>query len=252
MKKNYLTIIFTCLIFIVNAQDSLHTKQIDKNILQDPYLNMQPFNTIDIALSYLNVNSNNIQFGNYSLKQGEYYPSSSMGMYIHIPNIFRMKNLFGKGEAMANIKTGFLMDFTSTDLIDNQNKELSFSQISMSIPLIFSYRIPLNHGNEKGNKYYKALSINFGLFIGMPVSNRLYEKNDITPEYGEYEFGDYLRWGYISEFVYSALDKNGYGHRFGLRIITDANSVIKLNNEKFGIYPTYVSTGIFYNFMTLK
>lgn len=239
-----------CLNLMLNAQDTLQTKPIDTNLLQDPYLNMKSFNTIDMALSYLNVNSNNLQFGEYTLKKGKYYPSSSIGMYVHIPDVFRMKNPYGKGKAIANIKTGFLMEFASTDLIDNQNKEFSLSQVSMSIPLIFSYRMPLNHGNEKGNKYFKAVSVNFGLFIGMPIANRLFEKGDITPEYGEDKFGDYLRWGYIAEFVYSALDKNGYGHRFGLRIITDANSVIKFGSEKTGIYPTYMSTGIFYTLVT--
>ena len=77
----------------------------------------------------------------------------------------------------------------------------------------------------------------------MPLDNRLFPKTDITPVNGFCEFGDYLRWGYIVEYVYSALDKNGYGHSLGLRIITDANSVIKFNKEKFGIYPTYISTG---------
>ena len=125
MKKNYLILIMICIAFIGNAQDTLQVKQIDtsqinKNLIQDPYLNMKPFNTIDMALSYLNINSNNIQFGDYTLKNGKYYHSSSIGMYIHLPNIFQMNNLFGKGKAIANIKTGFLMDFTSTDLIDIQ------------------------------------------------------------------------------------------------------------------------------------
>ena len=259
MKRNYLILILIYLKFIVSAQDvqqvktdTLEAEQINENLIQDPYLNMKPFNTIDAAISYQNINSNNLKFGDYTLKKGKYYPSSSIGMYIHFPDLFRINNFFEKGKAIANIKTGFLMDFTSTDLVDTELNELSFSQTTMSIPLIFSYRMPLNHGNEKGNKYYKAFSINLGTFIGIPIFNRLYSKGDITPVYGESKMGDYLRWGFITEFVYSALNKDGYGHRFGLRMIIDANNVIKFNNEKHGIYPTYISTGIFYNFMTLK
>jgi hypothetical protein len=260
MKKNNLILVLICLVIIVNAQDTLQAKQIDTlkteqvntNLIQDPYLNMKSFNTIDMVLSCLNVNSNNVQFGDYTLKKGEYYPSSSVGMYIHFPNIFQMNNFFGKGKAIANIKTGFLMDFISTDLIDSKNNELSFSQTFINIPLVFSYRMPLNHGNEKGNKYYKAFSLNFGVFMGNSIANRLSSKGDRTLKYGDYEFGNYLRWGYIVEYVYSALNKEGYGHRFGLRITVDANSVIKFNKEKHGIYPTYISMGVFYNFMTIK
>lgn len=257
--KNYL-IIIVLVILVASSLNAQTTDQNQKsNLLEDPYLSLKPFNTIDASVAYQYVNSNNISFGDYTLKRGKYYPSASMAAYIHIPNLFQMKNPYGKGKAIGNLKTGFLMDFTSTDLYYEQKneiglydkKEMTFSQVSVSIPLIYSHRMPINHGNEKGNKYYKAINVNFGLYLGVPVSNRLYEKGDITPENGEIGFGDYLRWGSIIELEYSALNKEGYGHRFGLRMITDFSSVIKFNKEKYGIYPTYVSAGIYYNMATM-
>jgi hypothetical protein len=147
-----------------------------------------------------------------------------------------------------NIKTGLFLNNNYTDVTDSLGKALTFSEMNLTIPVMIGIRLPINY-NRPQDRFYKAINLNIGGYVSLPMFPTLNENEQNLAETEEFT-SDYIKFGLIAEFVYTALNKQGKGHRIGIRTITDIGSAITFSEEKYGIQPTYVSIGLFYNFIT--
>jgi len=109
-------------------------------------------------------------------------------------------------------------------------------------------RLPINY-NHNGDTYFKAVEFTIGTYLSIPVSKSIQNTesdvfivNELTIEY--------LKFGTIIEIIFTKTDSKGYGQRFGLRMMSDFSSFIKIQDTNNQIYPTYVSASIFYNLNT--
>jgi len=148
-----------------------------------------------------------------------------------------------------NIITGLFLNNNYTNITDSLGKELTFSELNLTLPIMIGIRLPVNYNRPQG-RFYKAVNINIGGYVSLPMLPTLYERGKTVVKPEEF-MSDYIKFGLIAEFVFIALNKEGKGHRIGLRSIIDMGSIIIFSNEKYGIQPTYMTTGLFYNFVTL-
>lgn len=58
---------------------------------------------------------------------------------------------------------------------------------------------------------------------------------------------NYLKFGFIAELAFTALNSNGHGHKFGIRASLDHIAVLKIKETSNKIYPEFYSFGLFYN-----
>ena len=229
----FLSILFVILMGTTAwAQDSL----------ENPLLNIKSYTTFDIGIYDSRVNTTNVDFEDYTLIKGRHYPTIHSAFYWNsVVSSLKTEDLF-------IFKTGLLIESYRTDLVDQQGKEWSFGQSILNLPLIVGWRLPINYNNPK-SRYFKAVDINIGMLFGVPVFERIIEKNDYDAQTGYYNF-NYLKFGTIAEIVYTSINRRGYGHTVGLRTIVNWKDIWKFKDTEYGVYPTFVSIGLFYNFWT--
>lgn len=232
MKKIIIILLLVSYYAITFAQDTL----------MDPYHNIKRFTTFDLGISATRINTNNSVFDNYTLIKGKYYPTFNGAIYWNSIHVCKNK------KDVFIFKSGILMNSRYTDLTDTIGNDYRFSEGLINIPLLLGYRLPLNH-NFISKDLYKVVDINLGAYIGLPYFEKLDLKENIdAPVDGG---GNYLKYGLIAEVVYSKLNKKGFGHRIGLRTMIDFKGRFDLTDTKYGIYPSYISVGLFYNFLTI-
>jgi len=232
MKRVFILLMFLSLSYILKAQDTL----------VDPFLTVKSFTTLEVGVTTTSANSNNDELGDYNLVKGKNYPTINGGLF------YTKTNLLKDQKIIMNVKTGLFLNNNYTDVTDSLGKAFTFSELNLTIPVMIGIRLPINY-NRPQDRFYKAVNLNFGGYVSLPLLPTLNERGENTVETEEFT-SDYIKFGFIAEIVFTALNKEGKGHRIGLRTIADLGSVITFSEEKYGIQPTYISVGIFYNFMT--
>jgi hypothetical protein len=233
MKTKLTVLIILGLSYLTNAQDTL----------QDPYVNIKSFTTLEYGLGITYTDSRNADLGNYKLVKGEYSPSFNMGLFYTKTNILKDPTF------IMNIKTGLFTNNNYTNVIDSLGKELTFSELNLTLPIMIGIRLPVNY-NRPQDRFYKAVNLNIGGYVSLPILPSLYNSDEKYSESNGF-LSDYIKFGFIAEFVFTAVNKEGKGHRIGIRTIADLGSAVIFSNEKYGIQPTYGTIGLFYNFITL-
>jgi len=231
MKKLTL-VIFILLSSISWAQDTL----------VDPLSNIKSFSTFEMGLYSHTTNINNVDFGSYTLPQGIYSPTIHSALFWH-------RVIMNQNIPEFKIKTGLLFNSNYTNLTDLQGKSYYFSQSEMALSFLFGSHIPIRY-NTVNDKFYKAVDFSIGLYMGTPWFEYFVPEEDKYNKKGEYFNFNYVKFGIIADIELSMINKNGYGHRIGLRTMVDFNSIWKFKNSENGVYPCYTSFGIYYNLWT--
>ena len=232
MKIKLFTLLILGFSYLTYSQDTLH---------QDPYLNIKSFTTFEVGMASTYADSRNDKLGDYDLVKGKNYPTINLGFFYTKTNILKDPTF------IMNIKTGLFLNNNYTDVTDSLGKALTFSELNLTLPIMISIRLPVNY-NRPQDRFYKAVNLNIGGYISLPMLPTLNESGETVVEAEEF-MSDYIKFGLIAEIVFTALNKQGKGHRIGIRTIADIGNAT-FNEKKYGIQPTYVTVGIFYNFVT--
>jgi hypothetical protein len=238
MKKKFkflATIILLVAMLSVKAQDTLS---------QDPLLQFKTFFEVALAVNQTRVNTNYTTFttknGIYSFEKGSLTPTVD-GM-INYGWIFKTRE-----NEIYTLKTGLNLTSRAAELTDSIGSNLMFTEGFLQVPLQFGIRLPKRFNTVKNN-LYRAFELNIGVYIAIPYFELLDQKNNLDAASAS-GFGNYCRYGFVSEISYSALSKKGFGHKIGLRASIDFKSIAKFKDTKYGLYPYYNTIGIFYNIL---
>ena len=247
MKKHILafTILFSAA-FTSFSQVTIATPESKDYLIKKPQDPLQKFkNYLEIGLSSsaVRVNTNQVNFttstGTYSFKKNDYLPT--LDGSINYGWLFKEKN----SSTIWTLKTGVNFISRAANLSDSLGNNLRFSTGYLQIPLQFGFRLPLNY-NPMKNNLFRAVDLNFGFYTAIPYFQKLDHPDNIDAK-AEEMTGYYLRFGFISEIAFSALDSRGHGHKFGLKSTADLSSFITFNKTTYELFPVYSSIGIFYN-----
>jgi len=214
-----------------------------ETITKDPLLQFKKFSEIGIAVNATRVNTNYTEFktdnGNYSFEKTKYLPT--------IDACFNYGWLLKDKEenSIMTIKTGLNLISRNADLKDSLMNNLRFSSGYIQIPIQFGFRTPLKYNTVKNN-LFRAFEFNAGLYGAIPILEKLDARDNIDAS-GTSLFGNYVRFGFLGEIVFSALNEKGQGHKFGIRASRDFNSILKIKDTKSDLYPYYYTIGLFYN-----
>lgn len=232
MKNLFIILVILQLVTTIKAQDTL----------TDPYITIKNFTTFEEGIATTYTDGNNNKFGDYNLVKGEYNTTFNFGIF------YKRTNIFNDPEFLFNIKTGLFFNNNYVNVSDSIGKIYTFNEINLTIPLMIGVRYPINY-NRPQDRFFKAVNMNFGGFISLPMFPSLVEKGNAINK-NDNITSDYIKFGLIAEIVFTALNKEGKGHTVGIRTITDLGSIITFDKQKYGIHPTYISLGLFYNFLT--
>jgi len=213
-----------------------------QDTLKDPYILNKSFFTLDFGIGTHWSDNRNINFGDYTLNTGEKYSTFNTGIFS------TYTNLLNDPKYIFNLKVGLLVNSNYTDLSDSLGIQYQFSEINLSVPIMIGTRIPVNY-NTLQDKFYKAVDLNIGGYVSLPMFPNLYQKGE---EYNPADeiMSDYIKYGLIAEIIYTATNKEGKGHRFGLRTYFDFRSVTKLKDKVYEITPAYTTLSLFYVIQT--
>lgn len=232
MKTHFITFFLLGFSLLTYSQDTL----------VDPYVNIKNFITLEYGVGLTNTSNQNVNFGNYKLVIGKHSPTFNVGQSYTKAIIIKDPIL-----PILIIKTGWFMNDNYTDVTDSLGKVLTFSELNLTCPIMIGVRLPVNY-NRPQDRFFKACNLKIGGYVSLPLCPILYDKSESAFDTKDF-LSDYIKFGLIAEFVFTALNKQGKGHRIGIRAITDM-SVITFKNEKYGIQPIYGTIGLFYNLMT--
>jgi hypothetical protein len=212
---------------------------------QDPLLKFKNFLEIGLSANAVRVNTNQVNFttstGKYTFKKNDYLPTLDGSINYG----WLLKD--NKSSAIWTLKTGVNMVTRTANLTDYFENELRFTTGYLQIPLQFGFRLPMNY-NPMKNNLFRAVDLNFGFFAAIPYFQKL-DHPDNSDAKAAKMTGYYLRFGFISEIAFSALDSKGHGHKFGIKSTADLSSFITFNKTTYELFPVYSSIGIFYNIM---
>lgn len=210
-------------------------------LTKDPLLKFKIFTETGISVNETRVNTNFTTFdtknGMYFFEKGKYLPT--VDAMINFGWIFK-----DKANQISTLKTGINLTSRVANLVDSIGTELKYSEGFIQIPVQLGLRTKKNFNTFKNN-LFRAIEFNFGLYVSIPYFEKLDFKNNIDSE-GSIAFGKYYRFGCLGEIAFSALNEKGYGNKFGLRVSIDFNSIAKVKETKYQLYPYYNSVGIFY------
>ena len=235
--KAIITILLLGLSHFISAQPG------DPYVGMYPYVSVKSYTVLEGSIAVTNTGSRNNNIKDYQLVKGKYNPSFNIGL-LYIKN-----NLFNNASFITSYKTGLTFYNNSLSLADTIGNRLTFSEINLSLPFMIGICKP--NYNKPNDQFFKAVNFNIGGFISLPLFPSLYGDGEFFDKTVGV-FSDYVKYGIIAEFEFSALNNEGKGHRIGIRTIADLGNIITFSKEKYGIHPTYISVGIFYNFITFK
>jgi hypothetical protein len=212
-------------------------------LTKDPLLQFKSFCEIAVSINQTRVNTNYTTFatknGIYNFEKGNETPT--------IDGIFNYGWIFKSNEhEIYTLKTGLNVVSRGAKLTDSIGANLLFSEGFLQVPLQFGVRFPKRFNTIKNN-LYRAFELNVGFYIAIPYFEKLDQKNNLDANVIS-SFGNYCRYGFVTEITYSALSAKGYGHKLGLRASIDFESITKFKETKYELYPFYSTIGIFYNF----
>ena len=239
MKKTITLLTGLVLLFnlALQAQDTL---------TKDPLLKFSKFYEVNLATSLTRVNTNHTVFntdnGTYTFMKNNYTPALEGGL------MFGMV-LSDKDDDVWMIKTGMQFLTRNANLIDTNRNDLQLSTGYLQIPILAGIRLPLQHHKER-NGYYRAVDVYVGPYMSAPMFQKLDSKDNVDSEM-EAEFFSYLRFGFMSEIMFTSLNQRGNGHKFGIRASSDFTYVHEFKETDTQLYPYYYSIGVFYNLINL-
>lgn len=234
MKKLHSLLLFTLLSVLSLSQTPL----------VDPLVNIKSFSTFDMGLYGHSPNIDNVDFGDYELTQGLYSSTIHSALFVH--HVIKIDN-----EPIFKTKTGLLINSYYTNFKNNQAEEFYLSQGELALSFLIGTHLPMKYNSSK-DKFFKSVDLNIGLYMGTPWVEYFADEAEKYDGKAHYFGFDYVKFGIIAEIEYSLINKEGYGHRIGLRSMTDFNKIWKFENNKTGIYPCFFSLGIYYNFWTTE
>jgi hypothetical protein len=212
----------------------------------DPLTKHKKFFELGLHGSLTRVNTNFTDFttanGEYKFDKNKYIPSFdasfNYGSILSLPKIDGVW-LYKIGANLVSKKADVM------NVTEAKNYRLSTQYIQ--IPVQLGFRKPISYASSN-SKFYKSIDFSAGLFISLPVSQRLTDKNDIDSKYKTLK-SEYLKYGFIGDITFSALDDKGHGHKFGIRVSQEFNRFSKFKDTQYQLYPFYTTIGIFYNIL---
>lgn len=215
-----------------------------ENTNQDPLLRFKHVSEVGLCLNSTRVNTNYTTFENnglnYQLTKANYLPTFD-GL-IHFGWLFHDKDA---PQQIFIIKTGVDMVYRAANVNGPTNEALRLNQSFVQIPIQYVFRNPLRYNTMKNN-LYRAIEWGAGLYCAISLQESFGDRTNIDTR-AESIFGKTIRFGFSGEIALSALNKNGFGHRFGIRATNDFTRFIRKASTASGIYPCYYSIGLFYN-----
>lgn len=213
-------------------------------ITKDPLLKYKNFLEIGASVNGTRVNTLQSHFetstGSYDIFKAQYIPTVDGLIYYGWIFKNRHNNIY-------TLKTGINLTTRGSNLRNSEGNTMRYKEGVIEIPIIFGFRFANKFMTVKNN-LFGAADLNLGLYASTPYNEKLVLRNDIDSK-GTFSFGNYIKFGVTSEFVFSRLNIKGNGHKIGIRASFDFNSVIKIKETKHGINPYYNSIGICYYIM---
>lgn len=225
-----IVVVFLC--FSVTSQDTL----------TDPLNNFDLFYENSLSLNATRINTNNTEFntssGDFHFKKNNFRPS--IDFTVNVGWLLNNEN----ASSIKSIKTGLNFTTRSADLHDQNNNELRLSTNYLMIPVQFGYRYPLRFRTVKNN-LFRAIEYNIGMYASSPYYQKLDHPDNIDSP-GTFSWFNYLRLGFITEVSFTAINEEGRGHHFGIRVSSEYSGIIKFSETENELYPEYVNIGLFY------
>ncbi len=245
-KIKILTVIIAVFFLISNQ-----LKAQDSNIV-DPVLKFKSFEETGISLNTSAVNYEsrffNTSDSRYVFKKAQ---MPSVDINFTYGYFFKRDSVFFDEFETGIFKTGFNLINRIADVRDSLDNTFRFSANYIQIPIQYGFRSPLKYNTVKNN-LYRAFEYSAGLYISVPYLHIMHKLDD--DPYSEnsdiktnFMFANYLKFGFIGEIVFTALNDKGHGHKFGIRFSIDFTSLIKIKETKNELYPCFNTIGIFYN-----
>lgn len=236
MKKRtqVLLIGFSLILAQLTAQDNVST---------DPLLQYRNFYEIGISINGTRVNTDYTQFntstGVYNFNKNKYLPA--------IEATFNYGWLFSekKGNTIWTIKTGGNLLSRAANLVDSAGHDLRLSTGYLQVPVQFGFHKPLKY-NTVRNNLFRAIELNAGVYSATPFIQKLDYSDNLDSDGKALAF-NYFRFGLLGEIIISALNQQGYGHKFGIRASYDFPYILKIKETENELYPYYLTIGFFYN-----
>jgi hypothetical protein len=235
--RNTSAAIFFCLImtgFSALAQE---------NAMTDPILKFKNGYEIGLSANGTRVNTNYTHFetthGLYDFKKNHYLPG--MDATFNYSWLFKSKD----ESDIWIIKSGVNLVNRSADVTNALGATQRLSTGYLQIPIIFGFRSPLQYNTIKNN-LFRAFEIHAGFYAATPIMQKLDDPNNIDAAAQSLN-ANYLKFGFMGDITFTALDSKGHGHKFGIRVSNDFNSIVKFKDTPNQLYPYYYSLGMFYN-----
>lgn len=209
----------------------------------DPLLKFKHFYEIGISANATRVNTNHTVFntpsGQYNFQKNNFLPGIDGN--INFGWLFKDK----ESNLIWTLKTGVNILGRSADLTDANGASLRLTTSYLQIPLQLGFRFPMRYNTVK-NDLYRAIEVNAGVYAAMPTMQKLDHPDNIDSRTSSLPL-NYLKFGFIGEIVFTALNSQGHGHRFGMRATNDFAAIAKFKETPNQLYPYYVTVGFFYN-----
>jgi len=211
----------------------------------DPILKFKNFYEIGLGINATRVNTNHTEFntsrGPYNFQKNSYLPN--LDASLNYGWLFHQED----GSTTWTLKTGLNVLSRSADLTNSEGANLRLYTSYMQIPIQIGFRSPLKYNTFKNN-LYRAFEFNAGVYVALPSLQKLDDPNNVDTRAATIP-PNYLKFGLISEVLFTALDSKGHGHKFGIRVSSDFTAMAKFADTPNELYPYYYSIGIFYNIM---
>lgn len=215
----------------------------NQDTIIDPLQKFDIFLENSLSLNAARVNTNYTEFntsdGDFDFRKNDYL--------LTVDGSFNIGWLFKKSDKhnIWSLKTGVNLYTRRANLSDQDGNDLRLVTNYLTIPVQYGTRYPLKFNTVK-NDLFRAIEYNIGGYISSPFYQKLDLKNNIDSA-GKYSWFNYLRFGFVSEFIFTAFNQNGNGHKFGIRTSTDLAYLTKIRDTENELYPNYINIGVFYN-----
>ncbi len=214
-----------------------------ENPATDPILKFKNCYEIGLSFNETRVNTNYTQFetnnGIYNFQKNHYLPG--------MDGSFNYSWLFKSKESndIWMLKSGIHLLSRSANVTDPSGVYKRLNTGYIQIPVMFGFRSPLQYNTIKKN-LFRAIEIHAGFYAATPIMQKMDDPNNLDASAASLN-ANYLKFGFMGDITFTALDSKGHGHKFGLRASNDFNSIVKFKETPHQLYPYYYTIGLFYN-----
>jgi len=235
MKNTIFTLGFCLCVLYCYAQDTANVF-----VHTDPIAKYKRSLTANMGYGITEANYQNpINLNSENYYVNRHTPGSSFQFGIDWGWLFYDK----KSDAPMLLNVGLEENIASFHVFDSSKRELVLSELRISIPISFGYRLPLH--TVKHHERYHAFEYKAGVDFFWAEGDNFSYWNDYTlPDYKSKQ--EYFGIGIIAQFEFSFLDKHGHGHVIGLRENEDLGKGAIWGAGKT-TPPSYATFTLFYN-----